>query len=663
MLKSSLSSSQTGLKILYTASRQTPGAQKLTRSARSAPYSTFPKSDGDPSPPDVTVRPQGHGSLTFPLPPLPDSKPRPSAPSSPFSNKFLVAGRLNAVTAPPKTFSPSAPPIPPPDVTPIDRKALSELLTLLENSNSKDICNSDILHAIDTTPSLKSLFAPTQRFLDIALDLALSHSQDPTTNPARHLPALIQLAHQLQVPLTDRDFRLLIHPLLDADADLVTNLIQTAITTYGPNATLLHYKARSAILQGDFTWLPTFLPTFKALNLWPTRVTFHIALKAALIMQRLEQQQQRRDDPATAASECVQDILTIMQEHGYAPDGSTDALVLRHTHRLSWEGLRDLDKGALAAIAEQPLDNRKLNILNNLLWARLGETPPRDVGDLLDMLGGTEEGRRLAEIVRGSTVGLAASHSGSPSADEEQPRPESQSHESQLIQIPPNFSTYKTLISGIALKHKDLDTGALLLHELLSRGITVPDTLLQRLVRASLLRAGAKDTNEGQDQGNVTNYDDNGVALAIRFLASTCDARKTPVEDFMSICPFDFRMHGWPARMEGGVETFVLGPREFDSASDSREGGLGQQCQKPPSAEVFKEFMRGVLRLPGRIWDESGKAILRIMEQNGVEVDEEARELASELEMSEEVRNWWRERKMLAMNRRILSELEESNKV
>ncbi|KAF5317258.1 hypothetical protein D9611_003674 [Ephemerocybe angulata] len=381
-------------------------------------------------------------------------------------------------------------------------------------------------------------------------------------------------------------------------------------------------------------------------------------LKAALMQDR------------DASSERVRHVLKTMEASGQAPDARTDALVLQHTLRLSREGLRDLDKGALAAIAEEPVENRKLNILNNLLSARLGETPPRDVGELLDMLGGTEEGRRLADIVRGSTLGVAASHSQYPSAESapEEQRLESQSHSQQLIRIPPTLKTYRSLISGIALKHKDLDTGAFLLHELLSRGFTVSDTLLQHLVRMSLLKArgaqnkslnGAdKDTNkvdEGQDEFD----ENNGFVLAIRFLASTCDARKTPVEEFVRISPFDFRVHGWPTRMEGGVETYVLGPREFDSVSDLGEGGRGQ---KPPSADVFKEFMRGALRLPGRIWDESGKAILRIMEQNGVEVDEESRELASELEISSEgVREWWRERNRLARLRRSFSE--ERNKV
>ncbi|KAF5316994.1 hypothetical protein D9611_003657 [Ephemerocybe angulata] len=647
MLKSGLSSSQAGLKILYSASWRTAGAQKLTRPAGSAPYSTSPKSDGDSSPPDVTVRPQGHGSLTFPLPPLPHSKPRPSA-SGPSSNAAFISELLKSVPAPPNSEpSPSAPSNPPSNVTPIDPKALSELLALLENSNSKDICNSDTLHAIHTTPSLKSLFESPQTFLVLAVDLALAHSQDPTTDPARHLPVLIRLAHHLQVPLTNRDFPLLTNTLFGFNTPeanrLVTALIDAVLATYGPTAALLHFKARSATRQMDFTWLPTFLPTFKALKLWPTRSTFHVMLKAALIMR-----QQRRDgESASAASERVQDILNIMQRHGHAPDERTDALILRHTYTSSREGptgsgLRDLDKGALAAIAEQPLENRKLNILNNLLSARIGEKPPRDVGELLDMLGGTEEGRRVAEIVRGSALGVAASPPKSPSAETspEEQRPESQS---QLIQHPPNPTTYKNLIAGIALKHKDLDTGALLLHELLSRGFTVPDSLLRYLVHTSLLRArGAqnipvvridKDTDkfdEGQDGGGEKT--DNGIVLAIRILASTCDARKTPVEAFMKICPSEFRVHPWPTRTEDGSETYVLGPREFDSVSDSGEGGRGQPGQKPPSAEVFKVFMRGALGLRNRMWDATGEAVLSVMRENGVEVDEEARELASELQ-------------------------------
>ncbi|KAF6747344.1 hypothetical protein DFP72DRAFT_1174971 [Ephemerocybe angulata] len=592
MLKSTLSSSQKGLRILHTASRRISGAQKLARPAGSAPYSTFSKADGVPLPVYATRPPQGRSRSSLTFPPLPNSKPIRSAPSNPPSN------------------------------TPIDPKALSELLTLLDNLKSKNICNSDVLYTIHHTHSLKSLFASPEAFLPLALHLAHSHSHnDRNTNLARHLPALIRLAHHLQVPLTDPDFTLLLHAHFDAHAyRLASTLIETTITTYGPSASLLHYKARSALRQNDFKWLPTLLRTFKSHDIEPTRKTFHIMLKAALMQDR------------DASSECVRHVLKTMEANGHAPDARTDALVLRHTLHLSRGGLRDVDKGALAAIAKQPLDNRKLNILNNLLWARLGETPPRDVGDLLDMLGGTEEGRRLAEIVRGSTLGVAASPSEFPSANEEQHRPESQSH-SQLIRTPPNCNIYKTLISGIALKHKDLDTAA----PPLARA---PLARVHRARHAPPVPRLGEVGEERDEFGGMSN----GVVLAIRFLASTCDARKTTEDDFVRICRSHFLMYGWPARTEGGVVTRILGPREYDSVSDSGEGGRGQ---KPPSAEVFKEFMRGVLRLRGRMFDADGEILLWIMRENGVEVDKESEELASKLG-EKFVKDWWRERNRLA---------------
>lgn len=242
------------------------------------------------------------------------------------------------------------------------------------------------------------------------------------------------------------------------------------------------------------------------------------------------------------------------------------------------------------------------NVLNELLCTRLAETPPRRVVGLMRMFTSTEKGKRLALILLESTA-LGAVPDDTVLHRIRRMEVKSDMNNHPRIRLKPDATTYQNLITGIALEQNDLDTGALLLREMISVGLMIKSRILRLLIRASLRKAKDETIDEAK---NI------GVELAVGFLPVMCDARTTPKEALEQISPSDF---------DG-----VLGPRVYEGHGGRVLAG-GQ-----PSFLVFREFLegaQGVRRLTGR---DCGAIVLRLMRENGVEVDEGTRKLANMLD-------------------------------
>ncbi|KAF6761054.1 hypothetical protein DFP72DRAFT_1165562 [Ephemerocybe angulata] len=328
------------------------------------------------------------------------------------------------------------------------------------------------------------------------------------------------------------------------------------------------------------TWLPHFLPTFSALGIQPTSNSFHLLLKAALILDR------------DAAAARVQHILAAMEDHGHRPCAYTDALILRYTRQLKRNApdgkVVNMNRNLETVLDVEPSESRKLKRPERaaLRTARGDASAAGDEPDAT-ALGAVPDDTALHRI-RCMAV---------KSGRDNHPR----------IRLKPDATTYLNLVTGIALEQNDLDTGALLLREMISVGLMIKSRILRLLIRASLRKAKDETIDEAKN---------NGVELAVGFLAVMCDARTTPKEALVQISPLDFR------RTQDGV----LGPRVYEGHGGRVLTG-GQ-----PSFLVFREFLegaQGVRRLTGR---DCGAIVLRLMMENGAEVDEGARRLAHMLD-------------------------------
>lgn len=186
------------------------------------------------------------------------------------------------------------------------------------------------------------------------------------------------------------------------------------------------------------------------------------------------------------------------------------------------------------------------NVLNELLCTRLAETPPRRVVGLMRMFTSTEKGKRLALILLESTA-LGAVPDDTVLHRIRRMEVKSDMNNHPRIRLKPDATTYQNLITGIALEQNDLDTGALLLREMISVGLMIKSRILRLLIRASLRKAKDETIDEAK---NI------GVELAVGFLPVMCDARTTPKEALEQISPSDF---------DG-----VLGPRVYEGHGDRK---------------------------------------------------------------------------------------------